>query len=138
VPAVRVVDASLGPVSLSAILLDDAYHGWIRGGRTLVTGMPIVRPEHLIPLKAKAWLDLSARKAAGEPIDQADITKHRNDIARLYAILDPGYQAPVPAIIRADMDAFIAASANSGWDPSPWQVTLADLLFTLRRRYLTD
>ncbi len=136
VPAIRVVDASLGPVSLSAILLDDAYHGWIRSGRILVTSMPIVRPEHLIPLKAKAWLDLTARKAAGERIDQADITKHRNDIARLYAILDPGYQAPVPPIIHADMDAFITASANAAWDPSPWQVSLGDLLATLRRRYL--
>lgn len=29
------------------------YHDWIRGGRTLVTDMPIVRPEHLIPPKAK-------------------------------------------------------------------------------------
>ncbi|MCD4670921.1 MAG: hypothetical protein K8S14_10805 [Actinomycetia bacterium] len=48
--------------SLSAILLDNDYYDWIHAGKREVEGVPIVGPEHMVPLKAKAWLDLRARK----------------------------------------------------------------------------
>ena len=35
--------------SLSAILVDDAYYGWIRDGKRDIAGVPIVGPEHMIP-----------------------------------------------------------------------------------------
>lgn len=56
--------------SLSAILLDADYYRWIQAGRRQIDGLPIVGPEHLVPLKAKAWLDLRARKRSGEEIDR--------------------------------------------------------------------
>ena len=55
--------------SLSAILLESAYYEFIHDHKTNKGGLPIVGPEILIPLKTKAWLDLSERKAAGESID---------------------------------------------------------------------
>ena len=55
--------------SLSAILLESAYCEFIHDHKTNKGGLPIVGPEILIPLKTKAWLDLSERKAAGESID---------------------------------------------------------------------
>jgi hypothetical protein len=108
IPALRTLDAAGDPLSLSAILLDDAYYTWLRAGRRLVDGLPIVRAEHLIPLKAKAWLDLSARQQAGATIDQRDIRKHRNDVVRLVAIIDPDYRAEIPPVVRTDMADFIA------------------------------
>jgi hypothetical protein len=48
--------------SLSAILLDDVYYHWIHQGKRLIEGLYIVGAAHLIPLKAKAWLDLRARR----------------------------------------------------------------------------
>ena len=93
--------------SLSAILLDNDYYDWTQAGRTMIDGLPVVRPEHLIPLKAKAWLDLTARAADGQRIDSKDIRKHRNDVFRLYAIVDPDYQALPAASICSDMEQFI-------------------------------
>ena len=69
------IDAAV--LSLSAILLEGDYYEFILSGRQIVDGLPIVGPEHLIPLKAKAWLDLSRRKADGEQVDSRDIKKHK-------------------------------------------------------------
>lgn len=51
--------------SLSAILLDEDYYGFVHANKRQVAGVPIVTEVCLIPLKAKAWLDLSERKRAG-------------------------------------------------------------------------
>ena len=37
--------------------------------------------------KAKAWLDLTERKNAGENVDSKNIRKHKNDVFRLTALL---------------------------------------------------
>jgi hypothetical protein len=108
IPAIRTLDAAGDPLSLSAILLDEVYYGWMSAGRRVIDRLPMVRAEHLIPLKARAWIDLSARSRQGEAIDQRDIRKHRNDVLRLTAIIDPGYTAVIPTSIRTDMAAFIA------------------------------
>ncbi|MCY2950545.1 MAG: nucleotidyl transferase AbiEii/AbiGii toxin family protein [Planctomycetota bacterium] len=76
--------------SLSAILLDKDYYGWIHSGRRVVEGVPIVGPEHLIPLKAKAWLDLRARKEAGQEVDGGSIKKHKNDVFRRHCSSSTG------------------------------------------------
>lgn len=61
--------------SLSAILMDDDYYRFIRSAVEEIDGLPVVGPEGLIPLKARAWLDLTERKAKGDPIDSKDIKK---------------------------------------------------------------
>jgi hypothetical protein len=58
---------------------------------------------HLIALKARAWLDLKTRKETGETIDSHQIKKHRNDIFRLFAILNPGLSIQLSDRIRDDM-----------------------------------
>lgn len=73
--------------SLSAILLDDEYYMLIMNNRTLIDGITIVPPSILIVLKAKAWMDLKRRRDAGEAIDNKNISKHKNDIARLAQIV---------------------------------------------------
>jgi hypothetical protein len=62
----------------------------------------------LICLKAKAYLDLSDRKAKGENIDSKNVTKHRSDVFRLITIITPGTEAKLEGTIRADMEQFIA------------------------------
>jgi len=93
--------------SLSAILLDYDYYQFIRSGKIILEGIPSVRPEHLIPLKAKAFLDLSERRERGENIDSRDISKHKNDIFRLTMIADPEFKADLPEKISDDMKVFI-------------------------------
>lgn len=93
--------------NLSAILLDDDYYQWIRDGDRLVGGVHMVGAEQLIPLKIKAWLDLTARKERGEHVDSRKIKKHRNDIFRLFTILSRDPLPSVPFAIKQDIATFI-------------------------------
>ena len=52
-------------------------------GKVVVQELSVLRPEYLLLFKAKAFLDLSARKANGEHVDSRDIKKHKNDILRI-------------------------------------------------------
>jgi hypothetical protein len=93
--------------SLSAILLDEAYYSLIQNHSVTQDGLPFATVTALIPLKARAWSDLSQRKAAGEQIDSKTIAKHRNDIFRLAATL-PGESGPeLPASIVGDLRKFL-------------------------------
>lgn len=94
--------------SLSAILMDEGYYALVLATRYETDGIPMVTAAGLIPLKAKAWLDLQARKAAGQHIDEDDIKKHRNDVFRL-ALTLTGEPVEIAEGIRADLVAFLAA-----------------------------
>lgn len=98
--------------SLSAILLEGDYYGFLQSGRRMIRGVPVAGPEHLIPLKAKAWLDLSQRKNDGEQVDSRDIRKHRNDVFRLFSIVDPEFSEEIPPQIKKDLSAFIDRMAR--------------------------
>lgn len=124
--------------SLSAIILDRDYYEWIRAGGIAIDGLPIVRPEHLIPLKARAWLDLTARAADGRAVDGRDIRKHRNDVFRLYAVADPEHRSRPSAAIRADMARFIERMRTEAVDLQSAGLrgaTLDTVLDALSRRY---
>ncbi len=105
--------------SLSAILIDDAYASWIRDGRTEIEGVSVLAATHLIPLKARAWIDLSSRAGTGQRIDSTDIRKHRNDVFRLAAVIDPGVKLDVPSEIRTDLGAFMQAAEADPIDLKP-------------------
>lgn len=95
--------------SLSAILLDDDYYGFLKQGRRQVAGVTVLDVPYLIAFKAKAWIDLSDRKAAGKQVDSRNIRKHKNDVFRLTELLDQNQEmtVPVPAAISADMKVFV-------------------------------
>lgn len=95
--------------SLSAILMDDAYYAFLHAGKRMVEGVPVVGPEYLIPLKARAWIDLTRRKEAGEKIDAKSISKHKNDVFRLYRLVDPAFSAEIPMEIQSDITDFVNA-----------------------------
>ncbi len=95
--------------SLSAILLDDAYYAYLKAGRIQIEDIPIVRPEYLIPLKARAWLDLTRRKDEGEGIGSKDIKKHKNDVFRLYQVLEPDLRTNPSTEIKGHLREFLTA-----------------------------
>lgn len=101
---VHIEDAS---ISLSAILLDDEYYNFLVAGRTSVDDISILDYRYIIPFKAKAWLDLSDKRAAGESIDGKDVKKHKNDVLRLANELTAGSTMALPIKIREDMQEFI-------------------------------
>lgn len=93
--------------SLSAILLNNDYYEFLHGQKRTLAGVSIVSDYGLIPLKAKAWLDLTERKAKGEAVDSRDIKKHRGDVLRLYQILDPEMEVALPVSVRQDLAWFL-------------------------------
>ncbi len=93
--------------SLSAILLSHDYYQFLHEGRREIRGLSYVGPEHLLPLKAKAWLDLSERRFKGENIDNRSLRKHKNDVFRLYQILSPTLNGEVPDTIKQDLREFL-------------------------------
>ena len=103
------IPADEGTSSLSAILLDEGYYEFLLAGKRSVEGLTIIGPEYLIPMKAKAFLDLSKRKEAGEEIDEKHIKKHKNDVLRLYRILDPDNRVAVPDNIKVDLLEFLGS-----------------------------
>lgn len=98
--------------NLSAILLDEDYYSWIREGDRVVNDVHIVGAEYLIPLKMKAWLDLTARKERGEHVDSRKIKKHQNDVFRLYTILTVEPLPSAPVVITQDVAQFIQKIAS--------------------------
>lgn len=114
--------------SLSAILLDDAYHALIREHSESRDGIAFATATALIPLKARAWLDLTERLAQGEPVDSKNIAKHRADVFRLAATL-PDQSGPLlPEGIREDILEFLAAFPEESPD---WKAILESLKSSL-------
>jgi hypothetical protein len=68
----------------------------------------MVGAAQLIALKARAWLDLSERASRGEQIDSKTIKKHKNDVFRLYQILDPTSDPKAPENVKKDIREFIS------------------------------
>jgi len=58
--------------SLSAILLNDDYYSLIRQQHNEEKNLPFANPASLIPLKARAYLDLAERAAKREPVKDDD------------------------------------------------------------------
>ncbi len=76
-------------------------------------------PKCLIPLKARAYLDLKKRKEAGaQNVKGTDIKKHRNDVFRLYLSLKPEDSFDLPEVLKNDLREFLSAfsSGNTDWE----------------------
>jgi len=142
-------DATLTPVpageaadDLSAMLLDNAYYDFIHQGATELAGVTCLRPSYFIPLKAFAWLNLSADAKVGKRIDQADIKKHRNDIVRLAQAIRPDDRIKLPESIQSHLRDFIAqAELDDQFKPEnvpPGGMSRAALLELLRAVYNVD
>jgi len=124
--------------SLSAIVLDDAYYAFIIEGRITIDQLSWIGAEQLIPLKARAWNDLTARKANGESIDTKDIRKHANDAVRLSQLLVPDSRIALAEKLAADLSLFLDGVAADGtYDPKSIQIpgTLAQILARIARTY---
>ncbi len=118
-------DAVLSPLpideevsGLSAILLNDDYYNLLRQGQTEIDGISILDAPYLIPFKAKAWMDLFDKKAAGERADSKDIRKHKNDVFRLAELLNRNQEKPlaIPREVFSDMREFADRMKNESVD----------------------
>lgn len=97
--------------SLSAILLDDYYYAFLHAQKKTdeESGVSIVDTCGLIALKAYAWLNLSADRAAGKSIDSKKIAKHRTDVFRLFGMVKQNERVDAPGQVRDDVGRFLDA-----------------------------
>lgn len=116
--------------SLSAILMNEDYYRLILGTREVRNDLPMVGVNGLIPLKTRAWLDLTQRKQTGAKVDTDDISKHRNDVFRLALTLTVGGRFDLPESIRADLRQFLETFSS---DLPDWQDILNAIRITIRR-----
>lgn len=84
----------------------------LKQGKIVLDGAPLLRAEYIIPFKAKAWLDLSERKANGEQMDSKNIRKHKNDVFRLSALLGQNTKVKLSSEIQKDMRIFLGSIAE--------------------------
>ena len=123
--------------SLSAILLDDIYYGFMCSGKVFVAdvGIPVLDVPHLIVFKIRAWLDLTARKTRGEHVDSRNIRKHKNDVFRLAFYAPTEVITTVPAEIYTDIENFCMEMEKAPVDPAQLgvdDVTKEELLQVIR------
>jgi Nucleotidyl transferase AbiEii toxin, Type IV TA system len=116
---------SPGLKSLSAILMDTDYFNLMKTCITQDGGVPLLTINALIPLKARAFIDLSERRATGEKVDQKDIKKHRNDVLRLSTILGDS-KRELPATVARDLVKFFDHPDIAGLTQDTFQTIVND------------
>jgi hypothetical protein len=94
-------------LSLSAIILNREYYKFLVTNKKEMNGIIIADEHVIVPLKARAYLDLTERRINGEAINSDDIKKHRNDIYRLTALLTNEPLVGVPPMIKKDITDFL-------------------------------
>lgn len=92
--------------SLSAILMNDAYYHYTISHCELVEGVHVAKPESLICLKCRAYVDLATRRAESESIDSRKVNKHKRDVFRLVAMLAATQSFAVPYNLYQDILVF--------------------------------
>lgn len=108
------VDSRIIPVhisddisSLSAIALDDDFYDFMMKGRTVVNDISVLGPEYIIPFKMFAWVNNRDLKEKGEFVRSEDITKHKNDVFRLFSLLNPAEKIATSGNVRVNIERFL-------------------------------
>lgn len=125
--------------SLSAIMLDDNYYQLMLAGRRTVDGVSVLGAEHLMLFKMKAWLDLQQKKADGTHVNERDLKKHKNDVFRLFPLVEPSAQITVSKTVGADVGQFIDAMRSEPIDLEKLGVegmTLEEILRTMSNMFV--
>ena len=97
---------------LSAIILDPDYYAYLTTHYVIREGIRYASPDSLICLKALAYMNLSAEKAAGKQVNSDDLKKHRRDVMMAVASLDPTEVFEVSAHIKEILNSFVQAIAD--------------------------
>jgi hypothetical protein len=104
-----IVPMSVGEdiVSLSAILLNEEYYGFIKAQHVEIDGLIVANEICIIPLKIRAWIDLTERQLRGESVSGVDIKKHKNDVYRITQLVSVVALEGIPQMIRDDILFFV-------------------------------
>ena len=104
--------------SLSGILLNEDCYSVLLKGRTVIDGLSVLRPEYLILFKAKAYMDLKAKRDAGEEVHSSEFKKHKKDVLRIASELMLEKVEELPTAVDADIHSFIDLLEQEPFDPN--------------------
>jgi hypothetical protein len=109
-------------------------------GRIIVNSVPILSAEYLILFKAIAWLDLTRKKLNGENVSSRDLKKHRNDIFRLYELINPQARVKVTEKIYQNITDFLDSMPQESMVLSDLGLdkALDEVLVVLRQIYVKN
>ena len=102
--------------SLSGILLNEDYYSVLLKGRTVIDGLSVLKPEYLILFKAKAYMDLKAKRDAGEEVHSSEFKKHKKDVLRIIVEMEVERTEGLPAAVLKDITDFISRLENDPFD----------------------
>lgn len=101
-----------GLSSLSAILMNEEYYKYVIDHSISESGIHRAKTEALICLKAKAYLEITARIAEGSTEDSKQLRKHKKDVFRLAAMLTANDIFELTKNIRSDLKEFTESISN--------------------------
>ena len=125
--------------SLSGILLNDSYYQILLEGRTVIDHLSVLRPEYLILFKAKAYLDLTGKRAEGMEVHSAEYKKHKKDILRIMSELVVQRITDLPDEVYGDIRTFTESLSTDPFDVNSlinYGVTTEDVATRLRETFL--
>ena len=102
--------------SLSGILLNEDYYSVLLKGKTVIDGLSVLKPEYLILFKAKAYMDLKAKRDAGETVHSSEFKKHKKDVLRIIVEMEVERTEGLPATVLKDITEFISMLENDPFD----------------------
>lgn len=93
---------------------------------------------HLVPLKMKAWLDLTEKKAAGFHVNDRDLRKHRQDVFRLFPLVSEDVSVITPPEVYNDIQRFIQAARSMPFETNQIGISISknDILDIYSRIYM--
>ncbi len=97
-------------------VMTNSLQNSLKQGKVVVDGVTVLDAAYLIPFKAKAWMDLTDRKAAGEHVDSKNIKKHKNDVFRLTELIDPTAKVVAPQGVYVDIQEFVQRMKKENLD----------------------
>lgn len=125
-----------GVSSLSAIMLNDDYYNFMMDGREVVAGVGVLSAEYLIPLKIRAWVDLTERKNNGIHVDDKNIKKHKYDVFRLYNLVVPERRIKITKTMKEDINIFLEAIDVQDQGLLALQNDIEDVVNDLQKLYI--
>ncbi len=109
-------------ISLSAIILDGEYYELVMNHSLLKYGISIADEVCLIPLKAKAWLNLKRDKKEGMHVNGNDIKKHRSDVFRMSQLIKIEPLMGISDSVKSDMKKFLSEVDVTGIPLKAWNI----------------
>lgn len=94
--------------SLSAIMMDEDFYQLTVRNSEVVDGLRVADAYALVGLKARAYLNLLTERENGRQVNTRDIMKHRNDVLKLAATVNPEIKRTVPHAVMNTMNEYIA------------------------------